>query len=115
MAREIKGKTPFEVGGESLFLLLDFNALCDLEGAVPGLMDGTAEIKSPRAIRAGFAAGLQECKPGIDDRGAGQIIHAIGLEKAGELVSAAFEASFGKAAASGPQKARPSDGAGSAP
>lgn len=100
----LKGEVGFEADGEGYTLLLDFNALCDLEDSLPGLMDGTAEIKSPRAIRSVFHAGLQAHHDGLSPRDAGDLIQAIGLDKAGELVAKAFEASFGKG---GEGKSRP--------
>ena len=116
-ANRLKGEVAFEAEGESYTLLLDFNALCDLEDSLPGLMDGTAEIKSPKAIRRVFHAGLAAHHPQIDERGAGSLIHAVGFAEAGELVRLAFEASFpgadGGKVASRPQKAPPKAGAGS--
>lgn len=119
MANPIKGEVEFEAGGKDYILLLDFNALCELEAEVPGLMDGTAEIKSPSTIRAVFHAGLAAKHPEIDLRGAGDVIHSIGLDAAGDLVRRSFEASFppakGGKEASDPRKARAKAGTGSAP
>lgn len=110
-----KGTVPFLAGDERYLLLLDFNALCDLESELPGLMDGTAEIKSPSAIRAVFHAGLVAHHGDVDLRDAGKIIHEIGIEQAAELVKEAFEASFGKTDG-GEGKSRPRKrGAGTAP
>lgn len=119
MAGSVKGEVAFKAGGEDYILLLDFNALCDLEGELPGLMDGTAEIKSPSAIRAVFHAGLQARHPGVGIREAGDIIQDVGLAEAGDLVRRSFEASF-PAAKGGegeprPRKAAANAGAGSAP
>lgn len=117
MANAIKGEVAFQAAGADYVLLLDFNALCDLEEDFPGLMDGTAEIKSPRAIRRVFHAGLAEHQPGIDERGAGSIIQAVGLEEAAVLIKKAFDASFPKATEGEdgprPQKAPAKAGAGS--
>ena len=114
----LKGEIPFEAGGESYRFILDFNALCDLETEIAGLMDGKAQIKSPAAIRAVFHAGLQCFHGGIDVLAAGRIIHEIGLEKAGELVRDSFKASFPDAGDKKPKGPRPAPlrrGAGSAP
>lgn len=112
----VKGEVAFDALGQRYVLLLDFNALCDLEDDLPGLMDGSAEVRSPKAIRAVFAAGLKQQHPDVDLLGAGRIIQDVGIERAGELVGEAFEASFGGASkTASPQKARPSSGAGSAP
>lgn len=106
MARIVKGEVPFEVGEERYTLLLDFNALCDLEDDFPGLMDGSAEIKSPKAIRRVFHAGLAAHHADVDERVAGAIIHELGLERAADLVRQSFEASF-PTAGGGEGKARP--------
>ena len=90
-----KGEVAFEVDGQPYKLVLDFNALCDLEDEMPGLMDGTVEIKSPKAIRAVFAAGLAKHHPGLSLIDAGNLIQGVGIEKAGGYVAEAFAASFG--------------------
>lgn len=118
MPGNIKGEVPFSADGESYVLLLDFNALCDLESELPGLMDGTTEIKSPSSIRAVFHAGLQARHSDINLRGAGEIIQAVGLETAADLVRQSFEASFptkGGEGKSRPPKGPAKAGAGSAP
>lgn len=120
-ANRIKGEVAFSVEDGDLagdyVLLLDFNALCDLETDLPGLMDGTAEIKTPSAIRAVFHAGLQARHDGITVRDAGSIIQGLGIETAGDLVRQSFEASFAPAKggeeAARPRKAPPKAGAGS--
>lgn len=104
-ANRVKGEVQFEVEGESYVLLLDFNALCDLEDDLPGLMDGTAEIKSPKAIRRVFHAGLAEHHTGLDVRAAGAIVHALGLDRAAEVIKESFAASF--PAPGGDKPARP--------
>lgn len=119
MARRIKGEVAFEIEEGDLAgdysLLLDFNALCDLEEDFPGLMDGEFELKSPRAIRKVFAVGLSEKHPGIDPRDAGRIIQQLGLAAAAELIGQAFSASFpaGAEKAANPRKAPARAGAGS--
>ena len=114
MANPIKGEVAFEVEGEGYTLVLDFNALCDLEDDLPGLMDGSAEMKSPKAIRTVFAAGLAKYHAGLSLSDAGDLIQSIGIARAGEIVAEAFNASFGGGETSSPRKARPSPGAGTA-
>ena len=101
MTNKVKGEVGFSVEGGDLageyVLLLDFNALCDLEADLPGLMDGTAEIKTPSAIRAVFHAGLQARHKDITLRDAGDLIQSLGIERAGDLVRQSFEASFATA------------------
>ena len=118
MTNRIKGEVAFSIEDGGLageyVLLLDFNALCDLEGDFPGIMDGQFELKSPTAIRKVFAAGLAEHHD-LTERDAGKLIHAIGLERVGELVGEAFSASFPEAAKGTPRprKAPAKAGAGS--
>lgn len=118
MANQVRGEVEFEAEGERYTLLLDFNALCELEDTVPGLMDGSAEMAKPSAIRAVFHGALQAHHPEIDPKGAGRLIQAVGIAEAGDLIKRASEASFGKAEGknvSRPQKAPAKAGAGSAP
>lgn len=115
MANPVKGEIAFDVEGQEYILLLDFNALCDLEDDFPGLMDGTAELKSPKAIRRVFHAGLAAHHPDVDLREAGSLIHAIGLDVAGDIVRRSFEAAFpvkGGDDTARPQKAPAKAGAG---
>lgn len=93
-ANRLKGEVAFESDGKDYVLLLDFNALCDLEEDLPGLMDGTAEIKSPKAIRRVFHAGLAAHHPGLDVRAAGALVQALGIEAAAVLIKDSFAASF---------------------
>ncbi|WP_313472771.1 hypothetical protein [Brevundimonas sp.] len=108
MANRVKGEVGFTADGQDYTLLLDFNALCELENDVPGLMDGTAEIKSPSAVRAVFHAALTGHHPALNVKDAGRIIHAVGIGRAGELIREAMTASFGQEEKDG---ARPRKGA----
>ena len=114
MTNPVRGEVAFQSGDEEYTFLLDFNALCDLEEDMPGLMDGKVELKSPTLIRKVFLVGLQARHPGLTEREAGDLVHAVGLDGAADLISQSFKASF--PAAKGdkrpPQKRSP--GAGSA-
>lgn len=101
----IKGEVGFSADGEDYTLVLDFNALCDLEEDYPGIMDGTFDMKSPRAVRKVFQVGLSKHHDDITEQAAGAIIQAVGIAEAAELVGRAFKASFPEAAKGG--KARP--------
>lgn len=117
-ANVLKGEIPFDAGEKTYTFILDFNALCDLESEIAGLMDGKAELKSPATIRSVFHAGLQCHHPEVDVLSAGRIIHEIGLAKAGELVRDSFKASFPDAEdkkPKGPQTGRQKPGAGQKP
>ncbi|GLK49490.1 hypothetical protein GCM10017620_24630 [Brevundimonas intermedia] len=105
MANRVRGEVPFKADDEDYVLVLDFNALCDLEADFPGIMDGSFELKSPTAIRKVFHTGLAKHHPELSVLSAGELISAVGIPMAGQLVAAAFKASFPEAATG--SKARP--------
>lgn len=119
MTGNIKGEVGFTVDEGDLAgeytLLLDFNALCDLEQDFPGIMEGQFELKSPTAIRKVFRTGLAEHHD-VSERDAGKLIQAVGMARVGELVGHAFAASFPEAAKGTvrPQKGPAKAGTGSA-
>ena len=122
MANPIKGEVPFAIPDGphkgAYVLLLDFNALCSLEDVVPGLMDGSANLGKPSAIRAVFHAALSDRHSDVTLADAGRIIHTIGLEKAAELIGQASDASFGKSEekdGARPPASPAKDGAGTGP
>ena len=96
MAHEIKGEVSFQADGRDYTLLLDFNALCELEDIVPGVMEGNFELKSPKVIRAVFHAGLVARHAALSLEDAGRIISAVGMVETAQLLGRAMEASFGK-------------------
>lgn len=102
MANKVKGEVGFKVEDGDLageyVLLLDFNALCDLEDDFPGIMKGELALESPKAIRKVFAVGLSARHPDVNERKAGEIIQAVGLGRVAQLVGDAFKASFPEAA-----------------
>lgn len=103
---EIKGEVSFRAAGEDYTLVLDFNALCDLEEDYPGIMDGTFEMTSPKAVRKVFQVGLSKHHE-VSERQAGEIIQAVGVAEVAELVGKAFKASFPEAATGGKARPRP--------
>lgn len=90
----------FEAGG---VLLLDFNALCALEGVLAKKIDeiGTAVLESPSMMRTVMRVALEQHHPTVDELEAGRIIQAIGLDVAAELILKAFTLSFPEAAPGG--------------
>ena len=96
----LKGEVPFTVeleeGEQEFVLLLDWNALCDLEDELPGIIKGDVDLESPKAVRLVFWAGLQ-ARHEIDKREAGTIITQLGPNRVAELITEAFAASFGEA------------------
>lgn len=91
----MKGTVAFTAEGQGYTLLLDFNALCDLSEELPDLMSGGQELTDPRKIRTVFHAGLKRHHPDVSLENAGDIIQAVGVATAAELLGKAFEASFG--------------------
>lgn len=97
MANPVKGEVGFEADGQSYVFLLDFNALCDLEEGGIDLMNGAADLTGLRSIRKVFTGGLRARHPDIDERTAGALIHAIGIDKVTDILQRAIEASFPEA------------------
>lgn len=95
MANPIKGEVGFSVEGQDYTLLLDLNALCEVEDHIPGIMNGAADLASLKAVRALFWGGLQEHHAGITMRDAGRLVQALGLADAAAKVAEAMKASWG--------------------
>lgn len=106
MANPVKGEVPFEVEGKAYKLVLDFNALCEVEDVLGA---GGMDLARPKAIRAIFWASMLRYQPNVTVQEAGDLIGALGLEEAGRIVAEAMNCSGlaggdGEAAAN-PQKA----------
>jgi hypothetical protein len=84
-------------------LVLDFNALCQLEDELGLAVDqlSTDALKSPGKIRTIFRIALGRHHGEVSAATAGDIIQAIGLLPAVELVVQALAASFPEAATDG--------------
>lgn len=94
MANPIKGEIDFSVEGQPYTLALDLNALCEAEPFAPGIMDG-GDLKSLRAIRAVFWAGLRRHHPQLLQEDAGNLMQAIGMKEAGRLIGEGMKLAFG--------------------
>lgn len=118
MGNRVRGETDIVITSGAMageyVLLLDLNALCELEDDFPGIMDGTAKIEGLKSIRRIFHAGFKEHHPDLDELDVGRIIHAYGLKPAAAKLAEAMKASFGEAdkTTKSPPKGRASDGAG---
>lgn len=119
MGNRVRGETDIVITSGDLagtyVLLLDLNALCELEDDFPGIMDGTAEIKGVKSIRKIFHAGFQEHHSQLTELDVGRIIHAYGLKLSATKLGEAMKASFGEAdkTTTSPRKGQASGGAGS--
>lgn len=100
------GVAGFEAGG---VLLLDFNALCSLEGVVKREVDeiGTAVLESPTMMRTVLCVALEEHHGEVDERTAGKIIQKVGHAETAALILEAFTRSFPEAAQAGTADPQP--------
>ena len=103
MANSVRGEVAFEVEGRDYKLVLDFNALCEVEDVLGA--DGM-DLARPKAIRAIFWAALLRHHPDVTVQDAGDLIGALGLERAGEVVAEAMNRS-GLAGGDGQAAANP--------
>lgn len=102
MANKERGEVSFDLDGEAYTLRFSTNAMCELEDAtgVPvlqlanSLQDETSV--SIKTLRAMFAAGLSDSRS-VTAPQAGDIIDALGIPRAGELIGQAFMAAFPEA------------------
>lgn len=89
MPNPIKGEVGFEAGGEGYTLVLDFNALCEIEGALrPG-----DDRNGPASTRATFWGALQRHHPKLTLADAGGLISTLTLPRVRELIAQAYEVS----------------------
>jgi len=87
MANPVKGEVAFEVESGVYTLVLDFNALCEIEKALGGLV-----FEGPTAIRTVFHVGLKRKHKLLTLEQTGEIIGEIGMAKAGEVLTEAMRA-----------------------
>lgn len=106
MANPARGEVSFRALDRDWTLVLDINALCAAEDELGVKVH---ELTQPglKAIRALLWAGLQRHHGGVAITDAGDMIQALGMAKAAEIVGEAFKLTFPEAAtgASGPRKA----------
>lgn len=98
MSNRIKGEIDIDVKDGPLagtfILLLDLNALCELEDDFPGIMNGTAKIEGLKSIRRIFHVGFQRHHPDLSEIEAGDIVHAIGIGEAAKKMGESLKAAF---------------------
>jgi hypothetical protein len=121
MANPLTGEVSFEAGGETYMLVLDVDAICNLETRLDmGIGEIVMSLNgSPRLgfLRAMLWAGLQAKHKGISEKAAGDLIPLMGglpgvSMAIGKAVSNAFAAPEEGDSADPPQKE--ADGTGSA-
>ncbi len=100
---DVRGELALSVEGEAFTLAFTPNALCDLEEetgktVVQWARDIEAVVASEdisvRDLRLLFHVGLSEYHPDIDRKGAGKIMHRMGLVEAASKVMEAFMLAF---------------------
>jgi hypothetical protein len=106
----------FQAGG---VILLDFNALCSLEGELKLAVDdmGTAVLESPTMMRSLMRVAMEDHHGRVEDRIVGKIIQRLGHDKSAELIMEAFALSFPEVAKGGtadPRVKAATDGIGGA-
>jgi hypothetical protein len=97
-------------------MVLDFNALCDLEEVIPNIMGGQFEMKSLKDVRRIFQAALSEHHSDLDEKAVGRIVQSVGLDVATDKLTEAMKAAFpeAKGKKANPPKGPAKAGAGSA-
>jgi len=98
MANPLRGEAEIVVDGASLKLVIDVNALVEVEDATG--MDVTSLSKALSAkpgfklIRTLFWAALQARHPGKTERDAGDIMSSMGVEAITETLTKLFQSAF---------------------
>ena len=89
MPNATKGEVGFEAGGEGYTLVLDFNALCEIEGVLrPG-----DDRNGPASTRATLWGALQRHHSGLTLADTGNLISTLTLPRVRELIAQAYEVS----------------------
>ena len=102
MANPIKGEVGFSVGEGRFTLAYDFNAPCTMESDLGvSIEDVGAKMDTVGAVRTMFRIGLEAHHGQLSDIEAGNLIHQLGLEEAGSLITKAFQGAFPDASAEG--------------
>lgn len=108
MANALKGEVSFAIEGNPFALVYDFNALCTIEQELEVDVASVGEkLNSPTMIRSIFRIGLEAKHGALSDIEAGRMIHALGVERAANLVGEAFAAAFPAPGESAEGKAKP--------
>lgn len=109
MSNPHKGTVTFEADGGTFTLKLSTNALVELEQALGsgidtiGAMMADQSMAKLKTLRLMFWAALTDHHEGMTLKDAGDLIDAIGVVRAGDLVMEAFNVSraIGKAGSAG--------------
>lgn len=111
MANAKRGMCDLSVGGRTLRLLFDFNAICELEDALHEPFSDCAvrwqqNKFTMKEVRAMVWAGLREHHPEYSIKDCGALIQEIGIEKlSGQLVEAFTQSFPGRESAEGDEGA----------
>jgi hypothetical protein len=109
MANPHRGEVSFEADGKTWTMVFTTNAICELEaetGESIHAFGSKLDAPSMKMVRVMVWAALRPRHPEITIEAAGDIMDAIGVEKAGNLVSRAMSLLFTEAKGKpGPRKA----------
>lgn len=100
MANPHKGEVTFEAGGKTQTLVLNTNAICNLEDDLQiGITEIAQLLQAGRMsiVRATFRAGLVNGSadgPGLTLLEAGEVVDDVGFLRAVELIQQALERAF---------------------
>lgn len=112
MANAVKGEVGFDFEGEAYRLVLDFNALCEIEGVLrPG-----DDRNGPSSARATFWGALQRHHGTLSLADVGAMIARLTLPRVRQLIAEAYEVSglnevLGEDPRKAPARKRPKTGA----
>ncbi len=118
MTQKIKGEVAITAESGPLAgdytLVLDLNALCDLEDDFPEIMQGNIHFEGLKSVRKLFHKGLERYHPELSQEDAGSILHAIGLDVGSNKIAETMKVAFPEAKEdANPRKAPAKAGAGS--
>jgi len=101
MTVTLVGGVPFDAAEEAYTLRFSVAALMTLEEKFDkSVQDVLAMMEGGRlsTLRTIFWAGLRDCRPEITEDAAGEVMTAVGIEAAGELITKAMVKAFPSAA-----------------
>lgn len=109
MANPHRGEVSFEADGKIWTMVFTTNAICELEDATgESIQAFGSKLDAPgmKTVRVMVWAGLKSRHPEITIEAAGDIIDAVGADKAGDILGRALSLAFPEAKGKpGPRKA----------
>lgn len=100
MANRERGEISFEADGQVWTLRVDTNAMCEIEDLTgKGVAEiskllGSEKTATISLLRAVFCGALRSRHADVTAKRAGELIDAIGVQSAGEMIGEAFNLAF---------------------